>query len=348
MGFRWSSVQIRPARPSQSRTSARLTVKLSDTAPSFTTFRDYALKANRQSTRTNCGQETAMSIAVIGATGNTGRAVVKELRTLGQNPVCVIRNGEKANKVLGAGAKTTVAELNDRPALETALAGVQSVFVVTGHNPNMVEQQGNVLDAALKAGVQYLVKVSGDRSVATANSQSPVGRGHAAIEQRLKASGIKWVILSPSMFMQNMLGQAASIKTDSRIVLPFAKDLPVALIDVRDTGAVGARILIDPAPHAGKTYEFTGKLTTYGAFAEVFSQVLGRPIAYVGITPEQAEQGMKARSMPDWLVAHLVTSAKLGAAGAFSTDNTKLIENLVRRAPITTKQFVEDFKAAFS
>jgi hypothetical protein len=76
--------------------------------------------------------------------------------------------------------------------------------------------------------------------------------------------------------------------------------------------------------------------------------VLGRPIAYVIITPEQAEQGMKARSMSDWLVAHLVTSAKLGAARAFSTENSKLIEDLVERAPITTKQFVEDFKAAFS
>ena len=148
--------------------------------------------------------------------------------------------------------------------------------------------------------------------------------------------------------MQNVLGQAASIKTDSSMVLPFAKDLPVALIDVRDSGAVGACILIDPAPHAGKTYEFTGKLTTYGAFTEVISQVLGRPIAYVGITPEQAEQGMKERSTPDWLVAHLVTSAKLGAAGAFSTENIKLIEGLAGRAPITTKQFVEDFKAAFA
>jgi len=78
-----------------------------------------------------------------------------------------------------------------------------------------------------------------------------------------------------------------------------------------------------------RTYEFTGKLTTYGAFAEVFSQVLGRPIASVGITPEQAEQGMKARGTPDWLMAHLVSSAKLGAAGAFSTENIKLIEDLV-------------------
>jgi len=289
-----------------------------------------------------------MTIAVIGATGNTGRAAVKELRALGQDPVCVVRNADKARDVLGGDTRTAVAELTDRQAMEKALAGVQSVFVVTGHSPSMVEQQNNVLDAALEAGVQYLVRVSGARGAAAADSESVVGRGHAAINERLKASGIRWVILSPGPFMQNLLGQAASIKTDSRIVLPAAKDLPVALIDVRDTGAVGARILVDPAPHAGKTYEITGKLTTYGAFAEVFSQVLGRPIAYVGVTPEQAAQGMKSRGMPDWLVAHNVALAKVGAAGGFSTEHTKAIEDLVGRAPITTKQFVEDFKAAFS
>src|SRR6516162_11450998 len=196
-------------------------------APSFTTFRDYALKADRQSTRNNSGQETAMTIAVIGATGNTGRAVVKELRALGQNPVCVVRNADKAREVLGADAKTAVAELTERPALEKALAGVQSVFVVTGHNVSMVEQQNNILDAALKAGNEYLVRVSGARAAAKTDSASVVGRSHAAINERLKASNIKWVILSPSMFMQNMLGQAASIKTDGKIGLPFAKDLPV-------------------------------------------------------------------------------------------------------------------------
>ncbi len=289
-----------------------------------------------------------MTIAVVGATGNTGRAVVKELKALGQNPVCIVRNADKAREMLGADARTAIAELTDRAALEKALAGVESVFVVTGHNPGMVEQQNNVLDAALKAGAKYLVRVGGGRAVVGHDSESVVGRGHAAIEDRLRESGIKWVILRPGLFMQNVLGQAASIKNDSKMVLPFAKDLPVALIDVRDTGAVGARILIDPAPHAGKTYEFTGKLTTYGAFAEVFSAVLGRPIAYVGITPEQAEQGMKSRGMPDWLGTHLVTIAKVGAAGGFSTENTRLIEDLVKRPPITTRQFVEDFKALFN
>jgi uncharacterized protein YbjT (DUF2867 family) len=287
-------------------------------------------------------------IAVVGATGNTGRALVNELKQLGQNPVCVVRNAEKAREVLGPDAKTAVAELTDRAALEKALQGVQSVFVVTGHNPGMVEQQNNVLDAAMKAGAKYLVRVSGGRAVVVPDSESVIGRSHYAIEQRLRDSGIGWVILRPGLFMQNVFTQAAAIKNDNKMVLPFPKDLPVALTDVRDTGAVGARILIDPTPHAGKTYEFTGKLTNYGEFADVLSQVLGRTITYVGVTPEQAEQAMKSRGMPDWLVQHLVTIAKLAAKGAFSNESTGPIREITKREPITTRQFVEDHKTMFA
>jgi NAD(P)H dehydrogenase (quinone) len=288
-----------------------------------------------------------MTIAVVGATGNTGRAVVKELRKLGQNPVAVVRNADKAREVLGADAKTAVAELADRAALEKALAGVDSVFVVTGHNPQMVEQQNNVLDAALKAGVKYLVRVGGGRAVAVKDSESVVGRGHAAIEERLRDSGIKWTILRPGLFMQNLFGQAASIKDAGKIVGAAPKDLKIAFIDVRDTGAVGARILLDPAPHAGKVYEFSGKLVSFGEIADVFSSVLGKTVSYVPVTLEQTEQALRARNLPDWLFAHMLLIARLTATGAFSTENTKLIDDLVKRAPITTRQFVEDHKALF-
>ncbi len=286
-------------------------------------------------------------IAVVGATGNTGRAVVKELRHLGHEPLCIVRNAEKAREVLGTSAKTAVAELTDCAGLDEALQGIESVFVVTGHNPQMAEQQNNVLDAALKAGVKHLVRVSGGRAVVRPDSGSVVGRGHHAIEERLRQSGIGWIILRPGLFMQNAFTQTASIKNDGKIVLPFANNLPVALTDVRDTGAVGARILVDPAAHVGKTYEFTGALTTYGEFAEVFSQVLGRKITYVAATIAQAEQAMKARGMPDWLVTHLVAMARVAAEGGFSNENIGPIRTIVGRDPITTRQFVEDFKSLF-
>src|SRR6202050_3359580 len=187
-------------------------------------------------------------IALVVATDNTGLAVFKELKALGQNPVAVVRNADKAREVLGADAKIAVAELADKAALEQALKGVESVFVVTGHYPGMVEQQNNVLDAAIKAGATYLVRVSGAAAVAFPGTPSIVGQGHLAIEERLKSSGIGWVILKPGLFMQNTFGQAAGIKNDGKLVGTAAKDASLAFIDVRDTGAVAARILLTPAP----------------------------------------------------------------------------------------------------
>ena len=283
--------------------------------------------------------------AVVGATGNTGREVVKELEGLGEKPVSIVRNADKAREVLGAAAKTAVAELDDRAAMTKALGGAKRVFIVTGHNPSSAAQQINVIDAAKAAGAEYIVKVSGGRAVTGPNVESVNGRAHYEIEEYLKRCGLQWCILSPGLFMQNMLGQAANIK-QGKIVQPWPKDLPVALIDVRDTGALGARVLREPGKHAGKVYAFTGAATTYGEFADVIAEVLGKPITYTALTLEQAEQGMKARGMPDWLVTHLVSIARAGAGGAFSKENTQPIRDIVGRAPITTRQFVQPNQGA--
>jgi uncharacterized protein YbjT (DUF2867 family) len=285
--------------------------------------------------------------AVVGATGNSGRAVVKELEALGEKPVSVVRNADKAREVLGASAKLAIAELDDRAGLTKALAGAKRVFIVTGHNPNSAAQQINVIEAAKAAGAEFVVKVSGGRAVTGPNVESLNGRAHFEIEEHLKACGLRWCILSPGLFMQNMLAQAANIK-QGKIVQPWPKDVSVALIDVRDTGALGARVLRDPGKHAGKLYSFTGAATTYGEFADVIADVLGKPISYTALTLEQAEQGMKSRGMPDWLVAHLVAMARAGAGGAFSTENTQPIRDIVGRAPITLRQFVQDHRNAFA
>jgi len=64
-------------------------------------------------------------IAVVGATGNTGRAVVKELKALGQNPVCVVRNVDKAREVLGVAFRRSSSAVVILGSLKTL-----------GHSPN--------------------------------------------------------------------------------------------------------------------------------------------------------------------------------------------------------------------
>ena len=286
-------------------------------------------------------------IAVVGATGNTGRAVVKELKALGQNPVAVVRNAEKAREVLGADSKIAVADLADKASLVKAFAGVEALFVTTNVNPQLAEQNNNAIDAALQAGVKYLVRLSAGRAVVGPDSIVPSGRTQHTVDEKLRASKLGWVILRPGLFMQNLLGQAPTIKNDSKIVMPYAKDFRLALLDVRDTGAIAARVLIDPKPHLGKEYEFTGTMTSFGEVTDTFSDVLGRNITYVGVTPEQAAEAMKSRGSPDWLVTHVLAIGRIGNAGGFSKVDTKAIREIVKRDPITIKKFVTDHKALF-
>ncbi len=154
--------------------------------------------------------------------------------------------------------------------------------------------------------------------------------------------------LRPGLFMQNTFMQVALIKNDGKIILPFAADLPIAFIDVRDTGALGARILRDPDAHVGQDYSFTGTQSNFTEFAAVFSEVMGKPIAYIAASLEQAEQALKARGLPDWLVAHQLAIARIVANGGFSDEQTQLIRDIVGHAPLTTRQFVEDHKAVFT
>ena len=286
-------------------------------------------------------------IAVVGATGNTGRAAVRELRALGETPLCVVRNEARAREVLGEDSKIAIAELTDRPALEKALTGIKSVFVVTGHNPQSDEQQIHVLEAAKAAGVDFFVKVSGGRAVVGPDAESIVGRGHYKVEEAMKKSGLRWAILRPGLFMQNTLAQAPLIKNESKMALAFPKDVPLAFVDTRDSGAFAAHVVRDPGKHAGKTYEYTGVRSSFGEFAKNFSELLGRPITYVELSLEQAEQAMKGRGMPDWLVAHQIAVARAAAKGGFSNENTQPILEILGRSPLTIKQFIEDHKAAF-
>ena len=140
--------------------------------------------------------------------------------------------------------------------------------------------------------MEYQVRVSGNRFLIVPDSPSVIGRSHHAIEQRLRESGIKWVLLRPGLFMQNAFAQAASIENDGKIVLPFAADLPLSFIDVRDTGAVGARVLLDPVPIvAARSMNSPVRQSNFAEFTDVFSEVLGRRIAYVAVTARTGGTG---------------------------------------------------------
>ncbi len=284
-------------------------------------------------------------IGVIGGTGNTGRAVVAALQAKGAEFRCLVRDTAKAAATLGSDVELVEADTADPDSIEAGLAGCDKLFLLTGHSPVMGEQQINTIEAAKRAGVKHVVKLSGGDAVATPDCPSKIGQAHYHVEEALKASGLDWTILRPGLFMQNFLNMAPMVKEQSKIVMPVPADVEAGMIDVRDTGDVAAEVLTGDG-HNGQTYFLASANRTPGDVAAVLSAELGREIAFVQVPMEGAVGAMKERGMPDWLIDHQSALMGLLGTGVMAQTNDN-IEKISGHPARTLEDFVKDYAGAF-
>jgi uncharacterized protein YbjT (DUF2867 family) len=282
-------------------------------------------------------------IVVTGATGTIGKDVVKELREMDARFRVVARDPEKARKLLGD-VQIVRGDLGDRASLDAAFEGGTKLFLLGPGSPTQVADQHNAIEAAKAAGVTHVVRSSA--FVSDQESAVSLGRWHGQTDNELRRSGLKWTILQPEAFMQNLLGSAGTIKQQGAIY-GTAKDGKIAMIDARDIARVAARALVDPG-HEGKTYVLTGpEAIDYARVAETFSHVLGRPVKYVDLAPEQARLGMLGTGLPEWLVDILLALSSIYAAGR-GARLTDAVEQVGGTKPRTIAQFVRDHVLAFA
>jgi NADH dehydrogenase len=148
-------------------------------------------------------------ILVIGATGVLGQKVVRLLLAEGHRVRAMTRAPERAENLERQGAEIVVADLIDAASLERAcrgatrvLAAAHSFFGKGTYRSDAVDDAGHraLIDAARAVGVTRFVYTSG----LGAAPDHPVDffRTKYAIEQYLRASGLDYVILRPSAFME--------------------------------------------------------------------------------------------------------------------------------------------------
>ena len=222
-------------------------------------------------------------IVVTGATGNVGQPLVRALVAAGEQVTAVSRRAVEV-----PGAKAFAADLADPPSLRPALAGADVVFLLTA---------GNLLGADLTP-VLTEIRSSGVDRVVLLSSQG-VGTGHhpPAIEDAVRASGLKWTILRPGGFHSNALQWAESVRARREVAAPFG-DVALPTIDPADIAAVAAVVLRDPS-HAGKVYELTGpEPVSPRAQVAALANAVGEPVRFVELTRAEAKAAM-LRFMPE-------------------------------------------------
>jgi len=262
-------------------------------------------------------------ILITGASGSAGGAVLREVAGSGAEFRAMYRSKDDAAKA-PAGTPTVIADFSDRASLGRALEGIERVYIVCAPIPELVELEGNMIDACQQAGVRHIVLNS---AFGAGDVPKSFPAWHFQVEQKLRNSGIAHTILRPNGFLQNIVTYfAPSIRTQSAFYTSIG-DAKISLIDVRDVGAVAAKILFEPQSHAGKTYEIHGpEAVGNRAVAERISRVVGRQVSYVDISEDAMRKAMLDVGMPETFV-----NAEIELEGYYRSGRGGVVDGLVAR-----------------
>ncbi|MBC7878623.1 MAG: SDR family oxidoreductase [Anaerolineales bacterium] len=280
-------------------------------------------------------------ILVIGALGNVGAEVVKQLLTRGGKVRASDMNEEKVRERFGSSVEAVRFDFTDPKTYETTFRGVEKMFILRPpHITNIKRDMVPAIDAAKRAGVKHVVFLS---LIGIENTKYVP---HYKVETYLKEVNLQTTFLRCSFFMQNLnTTHRKEIKERNEIFVPVG-NAKTSFIDARDIGAVSAVALTQDG-HAGKNYDLTGsEALDYWQTAKILSEVLGREIKYKNPNLIHFFLETMRRGTPFMfalVMTGLYTSTRFGMAEPITNE----VEKLTGKKPITFRQYANDYKESW-
>jgi uncharacterized protein YbjT (DUF2867 family) len=289
--------------------------------------------------------DNVSTVLVTGATGTVSTALLGALKGQpGLRLRALVRDLAKAEALKKDGIEVVAGDLEEPDTLPEAFDGVDFLWLLTPASALEPSMGSNAILAAKQARVKHIVRNSAIKAGHDAPNRN--GRLHALVEESVKASGIPWTILRPHYYMQNLLSSANSVATNGMLYMNMGQGR-VGMIDGRDVGVFAAKIIEHPERHAGKTYTPTGpELTTMTEAAETLGRVLGKPVQYVALPQDAAQQAMLGFGLSRWFVGNVVDYGRVYSEGwgDFVTNDFKDVTGHEARS---FKQFATDFAPVF-
>ncbi len=278
----------------------------------------------------------AKTVLVTGATGTVGRDVAKQLSRKGSAVRAGVRDQVKARKRFGDEIDLVTFDFQDVGSFGGALDGVEKVFLLPPLIPNQVELANAFVDAAKRAGVRHIVKLSAIG--ADAAPPFTVGKWHAANEEHIRESGLGFTFLRPNSFMQNFITYFPP--RDGAIYLPWG-NATASFVDTRDIASVATDVLTSDG-HEGKIYTLTGPVALGIAdVARILAGVAGRDIHYVDVPEAAARDGMLQAGIPKWQVDALMELHAINKQNRWSAV-TSNVEKVTGQDATDFAQFARD------
>jgi uncharacterized protein YbjT (DUF2867 family) len=284
------------------------------------------------------------TILITGATGSVGSALAEQLAQKNIPFRALVRNLDKAGNLKHLnGVELVVGDFNDQQSIVNALKGIEKVFLLSNSSEDAERLQSNFVDALAKSEVKHIVKLS----QFAANINSPVRflRYHAAVEQKIKDTGLQYTFLRPNLFMQGLLGFADLIKYQQKF-FATAGDAKISMVDTRDIASVALNALLS-RDNESKIYNITGpEAISHKEIAENLSTVLAKKIEYINVSDAELLTALSQVGFPAWQAAGLIEDYAHYARGEAAVLSNDVME-VTGTVPRTFADFVKEYRAAF-
>ena len=233
-----------------------------------------------------------MKILVFGATGSQQFNVIGEAKKKGAEVMAATSSESSFDKLAQAGATPVLANLNDAGKMLEITKGVDAIaFMIPVSLPNPLDglqYAKNVIDAAKTNGVKKIVwNTSGWMEAQKIGSL--VEDVKLDVRDYLQNSGIDYVIIEPTIYMENMMGAfcAPFIKHEKKLAYPTPEAMPIGWIASRDVSAFVVEAIYNPALKAD-AFKISGAENLKGNdLAAQFSKGIGAEIAYYPQQPKE-------------------------------------------------------------
>jgi uncharacterized protein YbjT (DUF2867 family) len=289
-------------------------------------------------------------ILIIGATGRIGSETAHVLAAHGQMVRALVRDAgpPRARELAANGVELVVGDLADPPSLDAAMDGADRVLIVSAQHPRQAELQGNAVDAAVRAGVDHIVKVSGVRPSVSPGGPAEVGRQHWHTEHQIEQTGIAFTFLRPNFFMQNLLATAAPMVAGAGVLPSPMGPARVAMVDTRDVAASAAAVLRGGGHRFRyRAYDITGPSSiTYPQLARAISLATGQRVHFASTPPSMVRRALLRQGQSNWEVDHALDMASLFRAGA-GADLSPAVSELTGQEPRSVEDFIAEHVALF-
>ena len=283
------------------------------------------------------------TLLVTGASGHFGRIAVEELLARGATKIVAgTRDPSKLADLAARGVEVRKLDFDDAASLTTGFAGVDRVLIIsTDGVGRRTEQQGKAVAAAKAAGIKHIVYTSAP--AARPNLDAGLSPEHFWTEVAIADSGLDFTILRNHMYAENNLMDAGHVIGSGQL-FGLKGDRGTAFVTRADAARAAAGALLGAA---GQTIEdITGPAAvTNVERAALYTQLTGKPVTAIAITPEELKGGMIAAGLPAGF-ADVLVAFQVDAVLGFHAVVTDAVERHSGRKPQSLADFLADNRAA--